>query len=77
MRFKTINRFSTSVDNFVTTAKTTFTSYIMNSVFEASDVSNEDNDGLICSSQYYKEWSGIDLTSNPVLVNPVFLNQIH
>lgn len=55
MRFKIINRFSNSVDNFVTTAKTTFTSYLMNSVFEASDVSNEDNDGLICSSQYNKE----------------------
>ena len=55
MRFKTINRFSNSVDNFVTTAKNPYTSYLMNSVFEASDVSNEDNGGLICSSQYNKE----------------------
>ena len=70
MRFKTINRFSNTLDNFVTTAKTTFTSYLMNSVFEASDVSNEDNDGLISSN---KERSGIDLTSNPVICSPIFV----
>jgi hypothetical protein len=40
---------------YLVTAKNIFTSYLMNSVFEASDVSNEDNDGRICSSQYNKE----------------------